>query len=123
MPLAIYYARHRRSPDRALALAEQAVRQRPSIFAQDAEALALLRAGRVVEARAAIARALRLGTPSADLFLHRALIELAAGDRAAAAASLARARAIEPEADGVLVAELERGLAGSEPARRRARRQ
>jgi tetratricopeptide (TPR) repeat protein len=114
MPLALYYARHGRSPDRALALAEQAVRERPSIFAQDAEALAFLRAGRVAEAREAIARALRLGTPSADLHIHRGLIELAAGDRKAAAASLARARTIEPEADAVLLAELERGLAGTQ---------
>jgi tetratricopeptide (TPR) repeat protein len=112
LPLAVYYARHRKTPERALALAQRAVRERPSVFALDAHALALLRAGRLTEARDAMARALRLGTPSAELHLHRGLIELAAGDRKAAAASLTRARAIEPDADAVLVAELERGLAG-----------
>ncbi|HTE54290.1 MAG TPA: tetratricopeptide repeat protein [Kofleriaceae bacterium] len=111
MPLALYLARHRESPDRALALAAQAVGQRPSIFAIDAQALALARLGRVAEAREAMTRALRLDTPSADLHLHRAVVELAAGDRRAAGAELARARAIEPDADPVLVAELERDLA------------
>ena len=117
LPLAVYYARHGQATERALGLAEQAVRERPSIFALDGRALALLRAGRVPEARAAMALALRLNTPSADLHIHRALIELAAGDRAAAAASLGRARAIEPDADGVLVAELERGLGRKEMKR------
>jgi tetratricopeptide (TPR) repeat protein len=117
LPLAVYYARHRRAPERALRLAERAVRERPSIFALDAHALALLRAGRLTEAREAISSALRLGTPSAELHLHRGLIELAAGERKAAAASLSRARAIEPDADAVLVAELERGLGRKEVVR------
>ena len=117
LSLAVYYARHGHAIGRALDLAEQAVRERPSIFALDARALALLRAGRVAEARAAMALALRLDTPSAELHIHRALIELAAGDRQAAAASLSRARAIEPDADGVLVAELERGLGRTEVKR------
>ncbi len=118
LPLALFLARHRRSPERALALAEQAVRERPSIFALDARALAMLRAGRVSEAREAIARALRLGTPSAELHLHRGLIELAAGDRDAARAELARARAIDPAADDILLAELEHGLGNGREARR-----
>jgi tetratricopeptide (TPR) repeat protein len=117
MPLALYYARHRREPARALALADEAVKQRPSIFAQDARALALLRAGRAAEAREEMTRALRLGTPSAELHLHRGLVELAAGNRAAARASLARARAIEPDADPALAAELERGLAAAHARR------
>jgi tetratricopeptide (TPR) repeat protein len=118
LPLAAYYARHQQVPERALSLAERAVRDRPSIFALDAEALAYLRAGRVADAEGAIARALRMGTPSADLHIHRGLIELAAGDRKAAAASLTRARTIEPDADPVLVAELERGLAGRKETKR-----
>jgi tetratricopeptide (TPR) repeat protein len=111
LPLALYHARRRQEPQRALALAEQAVRERPSIFALDGHALALLRAGKIDEARAAIDSALRLDTPSAEMHLHRGLIELAAGDREAAAASLERARAIEPAADALLLAELEKGLA------------
>jgi len=118
LPLAAYYARHQQVPERALSLAERAVSERPSIFALDAEALAYLRAGRVADAQGAIARALRLDTPSADLHIHRGLIELAAGDRKAAAASLTRARTIEPDADPVLVAELERGLAGRKETKR-----
>jgi len=117
LPLAIYYARHGQATERALGLAEQAVRERPSVFALDGRALALLRAGKVTEARAAMALALRLGTPAAEMYIHRALIELAAGDRAAAETSLGRARAIEPDADGVLVAELERGLGRTEVKR------
>lgn len=118
LPVALYHARHGQSLERALALAEQAVRERPSIFAEDARALALLRSGRVNEARAAITLALRLGTRSAELHLHRALIELAAGERDAAQASLARARAIDADADPLLAGELERGLAGPAQALR-----
>jgi tetratricopeptide (TPR) repeat protein len=117
LPVALYHARHRESVDHALALAERAVRERPSIFADDALGLALLRAGRVAEARQAITRALRLGTPSADLHLHRGLVELAGGEREAAAASLARAHAIDPDADALLAGELERGLGAKQALR------
>lgn len=117
MPLALYLARHRESPDRAVALADKAVADRPGVFALSTQALALARVGRTAEAREASRRALRLGTPSAELHLHRAVIELLAGDRRAAGEALGRARAIEPAADPILTAELERGLADAHARR------
>jgi tetratricopeptide (TPR) repeat protein len=112
LPVAAWLARRGAEPARALALAERAEADRPSVFASAVHALALVRAGRVEEGRAAAARAVRLGTPAAELYLARAVAESAAGDLAAAAAALAKARALEPAADPVLVAELDSKLGG-----------
>ena len=112
LPLAAYLARRGAQPDRALALAERAMADRPSVFASAVHALALVRAGRVADARAAARRAVRLGTPAAELYLAEALAESAAGERKAAADALAKAQALEPEADPLLVAELTRELGG-----------
>ncbi len=106
LPVAAYLARRGAEPARALALAERAEAERPSVFASAVHALALARAGRAAEARAAAARGLRLGTPAAELYLAKAAADSAAGDRAAAAAALAKATALEPAADPLLVAEL-----------------
>ena len=82
------------------------------MFASAVHALALARAGRAEEARAAAARAVRLGTPAAELYLARAVAEMAAGDRDAAARALAVAKSLEPATDPVLVAELDSKLGG-----------
>ena len=112
LPVAAYLARRRADPARALALAERAVADRPSVFASAVHALALVHAGRVEEGRAEAARALRLGTPAAELYLAKAAADSAAGDRAAARAALAQAKALEPAADPVLVAELTTEIGG-----------
>ncbi len=109
LPMGLYLARHAIDPERSLELARIAHAERPSVFAESALALALLRAGRIDEARAASERAMRLGTRDATFHLHRALIERAAGNLAAASECVARARAIDPGADPLLSAELARG--------------
>ena len=112
LPIAAWLARRGAEPARALALAGRAEAERPSVFASAVHALALARAGRTGEARAAAERAARLGTPAAEIHLARAVVELGAGDRKAAAAALARATALEPQADPLLVAELTKKVGG-----------
>jgi tetratricopeptide (TPR) repeat protein len=112
LPIAAYLARHAAEPARALALAERAEAERPSVFASAVHALALVRAGRASEAKTAAARASRLGTPAAEIYLAVAAAENAAGDQKAAAAALAKAKALEPRADPVLVAELTSTIGG-----------
>jgi len=106
LPVAAYLARHAAEPSRALALAEKAEADRPSVFASAVHAVALVRAGRAEEARAAARRARRLGTPAAEIYLAEAMAESAGGDLAKAKAALAHAVRIEPQVDPVLVAEL-----------------
>jgi tetratricopeptide (TPR) repeat protein len=106
LPLALYHARHGTERERALALADKAVAERATVHTHDVMALALLRAGRVKDANAAMDRALALNTPDARLVLHRGLIELAAGHRDAARASLDRANQQNPHADPLLAREL-----------------
>jgi tetratricopeptide (TPR) repeat protein len=106
LPLALYYARHDMEHERALALARRAVAERATIHTHDVLALALLRAGRIDDAAAAMAGALALDTPDARLLLHRGLIELAAGNGRAARASLEQATRRNPHADPLLAQEL-----------------
>ena len=75
--------RDRRSGD-AVALAEQATTHRHDIFSEDALAWAYFRAGRVEEAAAASARALRTGTRDRRILYHAAAIRHAMGDDAGA---------------------------------------
>jgi tetratricopeptide (TPR) repeat protein len=117
-PVAMYLARHDQDAPEALRLAERELAARQNIEAFDTHALALLRVGRSDEALAAVDRALALGTPDARLHLHRALILAVRGDARGAAADLARARAINPRVDPVLVTEVERRVGPSAPATR-----
>jgi tetratricopeptide (TPR) repeat protein len=112
-PLALYYARHDIKTERALELSATELAARRNIEAYDARALALLRAGRLDEAEEAIERATRLGTPNAELHLHRGLIDLARGERAAAKRELKAALDLDPQADPVLLAELSEPLLDS----------
>ena len=81
---AVYYADHDIRAGEALALAEQAYRERPSIQADDAARLALYRNERCEEALVASKRALRLGTVDAALYFHRGMIERCLGNEAGA---------------------------------------
>jgi tetratricopeptide (TPR) repeat protein len=81
---AVYYADHDIRSQEALALAERAHRERPSIQADDGLAWALYRNDRCDEALGYSKRALRLGTQDAAFFFHRGLIERCLGNRAAA---------------------------------------
>lgn len=109
-PLALYYARHGLEHGRALALAESELAARHDIASHDVHGLALVRAGRPVDALAAIDRALVLGTKDANLHLHAGLAAKAAGDRVRARAELAAADAIDVGADPLLRDELRAAL-------------
>jgi tetratricopeptide (TPR) repeat protein len=65
---------------RALADARTAQRERPTVFADDTLAWALVRNGRCQEALPYSRRALRLGTRDASFFFHRGMIERCLGD-------------------------------------------
>lgn len=67
-------------PERALELAREEAGRRGDLYTRDALAFALLRAGRVAEARAESDRALALGTGDARLLFHAGAIRMAAGD-------------------------------------------
>jgi len=66
----------------ALRLARAEHERRKDIYTEDALAWALLRTGRIEEAKAAITRARRLGTPDARLLYHEGAIRIAAGEGA-----------------------------------------
>jgi tetratricopeptide (TPR) repeat protein len=72
---ALFDLDHDRSVADALQRARTAYASAPSIYAEDALAWGLLKAGRCEEARAHSVHALRLGTRDALLYFHRAMIE------------------------------------------------
>jgi tetratricopeptide (TPR) repeat protein len=80
----------------AVRLGRAAYERRPSIYAADAYAWALHAAGRDREAARYAARAARMHTANALFAYHRGIIELAAGNRAAARIDLARALHLNP---------------------------
>ena len=80
--LARFLADHDRKVPEAVAIAEKARVERHDIFTEDALAWAYFKAGRVADAREAIARALRTGTADADIRAHAKAIEAAAGEAA-----------------------------------------
>ena len=106
LPVALHYARHGIEVERAVALAGQAIEDRRSVWAYDALALAQLRTGDVASASQSIRKAMSLGTPQAELYLHYGLIEAAAGNPDAARHALATALEIDPTADPLVVTEL-----------------
>ncbi|HWB75083.1 MAG TPA: tetratricopeptide repeat protein [Nannocystaceae bacterium] len=112
-PLAHWLARHTQEPERALALAKAELDARANLAAQDTMALALLRAGQVVAARASIEAALRLGTPDAELHLHAGLIAVAEGKLDVAKQELAKANRLDRGADPLLADELRRAVGES----------
>lgn len=81
--LARFLAEHDRKIPEAVAIAEKAATERHDIFTEDALAWAYFRAGRVADARGAIAQALRTGTKDQDIRAHAKAIEAAAGQAAA----------------------------------------
>ena len=66
-----------RAPEEAVRIAQRAAEVRHDIFTEDALAWALFKAGRVAEARAASARALRTGTRDARILAHAREIDRA----------------------------------------------
>jgi tetratricopeptide (TPR) repeat protein len=75
--LARFLAEHNRKIDEAVQIAERAASTRRDIFTEDALALAYFKAGRIEDARKAIALALRTGTRDRDIRSHAAAIDRA----------------------------------------------
>ena len=93
---ALFDLDHDRNLANALARARAGRDRRPSVEGEHVLAWALYKNGRCREARIHSVRALRLGTKDTGAMYHRSLIERCLGNRAAAQAFLARARAINP---------------------------
>ena len=77
--LARFLADHDRKIDEAVRIAERARSERHDIFTEDALAWAYFKAGRLTDAREAIARAVRTNTRDRDIRAHEAAITKAAG--------------------------------------------
>jgi tetratricopeptide (TPR) repeat protein len=92
---AVFDLDHDRNVSDALRRARTAYLSAPGIYAEDALAWGLLKAGRCEEARAHSAHALRLGTRDALLVFHRAMIERCLG-HASARSWFRRALVINP---------------------------
>lgn len=73
--LARFLADHDRNIAEAVAIAEAAAADRHDIFTDDALAWSYFKAGRLVDARTAIARALRTGSRDANIRAHAAAIQ------------------------------------------------
>ena len=93
--LALYLAEHGQASE-ALELATEGLEVRRDIYGYDSLAWALHHLGRTREARAAMDRALELGTRDAHLLYHSGAISLALGDSARAAADLSAALELNP---------------------------
>jgi tetratricopeptide (TPR) repeat protein len=87
----------------AVALAEQAAADRADIHTMDALAVAYFRAGRLDDAAAAAARALRTGSGDRRLLYHAAAIASARGHRAEARQLIARVTASPAAPDASIV--------------------
>lgn len=77
--LVLFWADHGLETDAAVAVAEAELERRTDVYAYDALAWTLHRAGRLAEADAAAAEALRLGTPDGRILYHAGLIAEALG--------------------------------------------
>jgi tetratricopeptide (TPR) repeat protein len=90
---------HDREVDAVLARVREELETRKDIYGYDLLAWALHKSGRPVEARAAIKRALALGTRDASLLYHAGVIERALGNDLAARAHLQAALDTNPRWD------------------------
>ena len=91
--LSLFLTTRGESPDLALTLAEKEYETRKDVVTEEALAMALLRKGNVAEAKAKIVHARRLGTPDPRAIAHEGMIRLAAGEKVAGKAAIARALA------------------------------
>ncbi|MGZ3444725.1 MAG: tetratricopeptide repeat protein [Myxococcaceae bacterium] len=111
--LGLFLASRQRDVAEAVRLLEAEHRARPGIAVEDAYAWALLRAGRLAQARASIDRATAHGTPEPRLLYHAGAIRLAQGEEEAGTALIRRALALNPRFDPVASSEARTLLAGS----------
>jgi tetratricopeptide (TPR) repeat protein len=113
--LSLLYSTFDIHPAEALRLAEAEQGARRDIYTEDALAFALYRNQRFREAKSAIARAVRHGTPDARLMFHEGAIDLALGEVARGRKLLARALAQNPAFDANGSREARRLLAEHRP--------
>lgn len=97
--LALFYADHDLNPDQAYLNAAKEYETRRDIYGADAVAWTALKAGKTVEAQAAIKEALKLGTKDAKLYYHAGMIENAVGNRKEATRLLALVLKTNPAFD------------------------
>lgn len=110
--LAFFYVNHGLHPDRAVTIAEAALRARPDVYGHDVYAWALHAAGRHHDARAASDRALATGAPDAALHYHAGMISAALGQHDRARRELAHALELSPEFDPLQASRARTTLAG-----------
>lgn len=96
LELATFEVNHGADPAAALAQAQAAYADRPTIFAADTLAWAHYRLGDFATARQFSSEALRLGAQDAQLHFHAGLIAAGLGEEAAARTSLEKALATNP---------------------------
>ena len=96
LQMALFFADHDLRLEESLRQARAAYEQRPSIQAADALAWALFKNGRLEEARTRSDEALRLGTKSALMLFHAAVIRHRLGDLEQAREYLGRALEMNP---------------------------
>jgi tetratricopeptide (TPR) repeat protein len=96
LELATFDAIHGDDPDGALAAAQAAYAQRPTIYAADTLAWAYYRTGDLANAQTHSEEALRLGTRDALLYFHAGMIAAAQADVRRAQEHLSTALAINP---------------------------
>jgi tetratricopeptide (TPR) repeat protein len=94
--MALFAANHNLDLDRALTRARAGYEKRPSIYAADALAWSLYKAGSYDEANRYAQEALKLGTRDARLYFHAGMIAAALDSRDVAIALLEEALAINP---------------------------
>ncbi len=95
-PWGLFFLDHGLHVGRVAAEAAEEVRGRRDVYGYDLLAWALHKQGKHAEARAAMRRALRMGTQDATLSFHAGMIERALGDRRAAREHLERALELNP---------------------------
>lgn len=108
--LALFYADHDLKAEEAYANAKREYAVRHDIYGADAVAWTALKAGKILEAQAAMKEALRLGTRDAKLFYHAGMIAHAEGNRASARDYLQHALSLNPQFDPLQVLIAKRAL-------------
>jgi tetratricopeptide (TPR) repeat protein len=110
--LALYLANHGLEPSRALALADAELAIRKDVYGYDADAWALLAAGRAADADSMMSRALAFGTRDAKLLYHAGMIALALSQTDRARTFLTNSLALDPSFDPLQVARARAAVAG-----------
>ena len=109
--LALYLANHGLDPARAVTLAGTELTFRKDVYGYDADAWALLAAGRPADAESMMSRALAFGTRDAKLFYHAGMIADALGQSDRARTLLEESLALDPSFDPFQVARARATLA------------